>query len=234
VARRPKSAAAAATSPVPKDAVATPASEGATTSASAPPAPPGLDVTKVSMTPPAAMPVCAPTAAELAKEAGLSPAELRVLQSLQSRRGQLDQREQAMQTELALLSAAESKVDSKLKAFTELKAQVQALMGQADDRKAAEIDRLVKIYETMKPKDAAAVITQLDDKVRLPVAAKMKERALAAVLSQMAPVEAKKLTEKLASRFTPTESLTQAAADTPAQAAPVARKRPSKPAKTGA
>src|SRR5438128_1106582 len=33
---------------------------------------------------------CAPTAAELAKEAGLSPAELQVLQSLGERRGQLD------------------------------------------------------------------------------------------------------------------------------------------------
>ena len=32
--------------------------------------------------------VCAPTAAELAKEAGLSPAELQVLQSLGERRGQ--------------------------------------------------------------------------------------------------------------------------------------------------
>ena len=60
-------------------------------------------------------PVCAPTAAELAKEAGLSPAELQVLQSLQARRGQLDQREQALQTELALFAAAEAKVDSKLK-----------------------------------------------------------------------------------------------------------------------
>ena len=37
-------------------------------------------------------PVCAPTASDLAKAAGLSPAELQVLQSLGDRRGQLDQR----------------------------------------------------------------------------------------------------------------------------------------------
>ncbi|MDP3174686.1 MAG: hypothetical protein Q8M88_09665, partial [Phenylobacterium sp.] len=54
--------------------------------------------------------VCAPTAAELAKEAGLSPAELQVLQSLGARRGQLDSREQQLDVQLALLAAAESKL----------------------------------------------------------------------------------------------------------------------------
>jgi flagellar motility protein MotE (MotC chaperone) len=199
--------------------------------------PPGLpDLIKASTGTPSAAPICAPSAAELAKEAGLSPAELRVLQSLQARRGQLDQREQALQTELALLQAAETKVDAKLKAFNELKAQVQGLMGEADQKQADEVDRLVKVYSDMKPKDAAAVMTQLDDKVRIPVAAKMKERVLALVLSQMTPVEAKKLTEKLAGRFVPPESVTQAANDAPAAAAaaPSARKRPAKAAKTGA
>ena len=47
--------------------------------------------------------MCAPTAAELAKEAGLSPAELQVLQSLQSRRGQIDDREKDLDTEVQLL-----------------------------------------------------------------------------------------------------------------------------------
>lgn len=233
-ARKPKASPAAGAAAAANGSPAQPGAEGATAGASATPAPPDLKVTKVSMAQPAAMPVCAPTAAELAKEAGISPAELRVLQSLQNRRGQLDQREQALQTELALLAAAEGKVDSKLKAFTELKAQVQALMAQADDRKAAEIDRLVKIYESMKPKESAAVLSQLDDQVRLPVAAKMKERALAAVLAAMAPADAKKLTEKLAGRFTPPESVTQAVADAPAQGATAPRKRPAKAAKTGA
>ncbi len=176
--------------------------------------------------------VCAPSAAELAKEAGLSPAELRVLQSLQARRGQLDQREQALQTELALLSAAEAKVDSKLKALQDLKSQVQGLMGEADQKQQAEIDRLVKIYEAMRPKDAAAVMAQLDDKVRLPVAGKMKERSLAAILAQMPPAEAKKLTERLAGRFTPPQSVTEATADAPAQPTPAPKGK--KSAKQGA
>ena len=155
-----------------------------------------------------------------------------MLQSLQARRGQLDQREQAIQTELALLQAAEAKVDTKIKTLNDLKTQVQGLMGEADQKAQAEIDRLVKIYEVMKPRDAAAVMVQLDDKVRLPVAGKMKERALSAILAQMPPDEAKKLTEKLAGRFTPPSSVT-AAADQPAPASQSAP-RAKKPANQGA
>ena len=60
--------------------------------------------TNAALPPPTIQPkaVCAPTAAELAKEAGLSPAELNVLQNLGARRGELDQREQDLSTQVAL------------------------------------------------------------------------------------------------------------------------------------
>jgi flagellar motility protein MotE (MotC chaperone) len=145
--------------------------------------------------------VCAPSADALAKEAGLSPAELRVLQSLGARRGQLDQREQDIDVQLQLLAAAEAKLDAKMKALTGLKGDISGLLGQVDAQKQAEVDRLVTVYAGMKPKDAAARMTLLSDDVRLPIAAKMKERALSQILANMAPGEAKILTERLASRL---------------------------------
>ena len=87
--------------------------------------------------------VCAPTAAELAKEAGLSPAELQVLQNLGERRGQLDKREDDLSTQMALMAAAEAKVDAKIKALTALKGDVKGLLSQADgraDRRAWQIE----------------------------------------------------------------------------------------------
>lgn len=145
--------------------------------------------------------VCAPSADALAKEAGLSPAELRVLQSLGTRRGQLDQREQDIDVQLQLLAAAEAKLDAKMKALTGLKGDISGLLGQVDAQKQAEVDRLVTVYQGMKPKDAAARMTLLDDSVRLPIAAKMKERALSQILANMAPGDAKVLTERLAARL---------------------------------
>jgi flagellar motility protein MotE (MotC chaperone) len=206
----------------------------------APAVPPG-DVMAAN-TPPSA-PVCAPTPSELAKEAGLSPAELQTLQNLGARRTQLDQREQDMGTQLALLSAAEAKIDAKLQQLTGLKGDIQSLLGQADAEKSAEIDRLVIVFQAMKPKDAAPRFGVLDDSVRLPVAAKMKDKSLAAILALMSPTDAKALTEKLAARMSPADQARQALASNsvapspataPAQAAPPAQAAASAPPPAGA
>ena len=143
-------------------------------------------------------PVCAPTAAELAKEAGLSPAELQVLQSLSARRGQLDQREGDLDTQVQLIAAAEAKLDQRIAQMNGLKSDITGLLTQVDQKKADETDRLVRVYLAMKPKDAAARMTLMDDSVRLPMAEKMKERGLAAILAQMPADDAKALTEKMA------------------------------------
>lgn len=168
--------------------------------------------------------VCAPTAAELAKQAGLSPAELQVLQSLGERRGELEEREDELATQLALLAAAEAKLDAKVKALAALKGDVQGLLDQAEGREQAEMDRLVKVFEGMKAKDAAPRLAALDDSVRLPIAARMKERSLAAIIAEMPAPEAKKLTEGLARRFAAARTLAMSAAEE------VAPKKPSAPA----
>ncbi|OYX29928.1 MAG: hypothetical protein B7Y99_12360 [Caulobacterales bacterium 32-69-10] len=195
------------------------AAEGAETTTAAP----------ANATPAARPLVCAPSATQLAKDAGLSPAELQVLQSLGARRTQLDSREQDIDTQLKLLAAAEAKLDSKLKGLTGLKADLQTLLGQTEQKESEEINRLVTVYGKMKPKDAAAVMVQLDDKVRLPVAGKLKEAALAAILSQMPPTDAKKLTESLARRYDKVQELAQAAAAPPPAAAPAAAPKPARP-----
>jgi flagellar motility protein MotE (MotC chaperone) len=168
-------------------------------------------------------PACAPTAAELAKEAGLSPAELQVLQSLGNRRGELDQRASDLDTQVQLIAAAQAKLDSRIQQMNGLKADIQALLGQADQQQQTETDRLVRVYEAMKPKDAAARFTLMDDSVRLPMAAKMKERALSAILAQMPAEDAKALTEKLAHRVNGSKTITdaQTALNPPAAPPPV-------------
>ena len=197
--------------------------EGKTTSASAPPAsdakgaapvlPPDLSpkgpntpaAVAAASTQPSqssmAKIACSPSAADLAREAGLSPSELQVLQSLGTRRGQLDQREQDMDVQLQLLTAAQAKLDAKFTALASMKTDIQGLLDKADAQKDAEADRLVTVYSKMKPAAAAQRMTLLDDSVRIPIAARMKEAALSAILAQMPAPDAKTLTEKLAQRF---------------------------------
>jgi flagellar motility protein MotE (MotC chaperone) len=175
-------------------------------------------------TPPA--PVCALTPEQLAQQAGISPAELRVIQSLSQRRTELDARDQDLAAMLPLMAAAEQKLDAKVAALDAVKAEVAAMLGQVGEREQAEIDRLVAVYSAMRPREAARVFATLDDDVRLPVAAAMRPRSLAAVMAQMDPAAARVLTEKLARRFEAQQRLAAraaaAAADTAAPAAATA------------
>src|SRR5580700_2583167 len=160
-------------------------------------------------------PICAESPTQLAKDAGLSPAELQVIQSLGARRGELDQREQGLDTQLALIQAAEAKVDARIATMNALKADMQGLVGQLDDKQQAEVDRLVKVYEVMKPQESADRFVLLSDQVRLPIAAKMKERVLSAMIAKMPPPEAKRLTESLAARYVAQAAAARAAISPP-------------------
>jgi flagellar motility protein MotE (MotC chaperone) len=167
-------------------------------------------------------PACISSPAEIAREAGLSAGELQTIQNLETRRGQLDDREKALDTQLQLLAAAETKVDAKIKAMNAVKGQIQALLGQADQQQQADVDRLTSVYQKMKPADAAAVMATLDDSVRVPVAAKMKDAALAAILGKMPTAEAKKLTESLAQRAAAAKAAVKQAEQAPALVAAAA------------
>lgn len=177
---------------------------------------------------------CGPDAAALAKEAGLSPAELNILQSLRARSGQLDKRESDMDVQLQLMAAAEAKLDAKIKTLNGLKGEMQGLLNQTDGKQAEENNRLVAVYAAMKPKDAAVRMAMLDDTVRLPIASQMKERALSMVLANMAPAEAKKLTESLAKRYAESDAVAKGKAALAPQADAAAQAPAAQPAKASA
>ncbi|WP_297932619.1 hypothetical protein [uncultured Brevundimonas sp.] len=158
--------------------------------------------------------VCALTPEQLAQQAGISPAELRIIQSLSKRRDALDARDADFATTLPLMVAAEQKLDAKLQALEALKGEIATLVGQVDEKEKAETDRLVAVYSAMRPKEAAAVFNTLDDSVRLPVAAAMRPRTLAAIMAQMPAPAARELTEKLAKRFQSQQFAARAAAAT--------------------
>lgn len=149
---------------------------------------------------------------QLAQQAGISPAELKIIQSLSQRRAALDARDQDFATTLPLMVAAEQKLEAKIQALAALKTEMKQMLGQVDEREKAEIDRLVQVYSAMRPKEAAPVMASLEDRVRLPVAAAMRPRTLAAIMAQMTAPQAKELTEKLAARFQAQQMAARAAA----------------------
>ena len=127
-----------------------------------------------------------------------SASEIEVLQSLSKRRDELNKREQQLGAREALLKAAEQEVDKKVTELNGLKADIEKLLGQQQTMEDGRITSLVKIYEGMKPKEAATIFNTLDMDVLLAVISRMSERKSSPVLAAMDQNKARIVTIKLA------------------------------------
>lgn len=133
-------------------------------------------------------------------DAFYSEAEVRVLQSLSRRRDALDRRESEIGMRENLLSAAEKRIDQKIAKLKNIEDTIQASLKQYDEQEEAKMKSLVKIYESMKPKDAARILQKLDMAVLLELSERMREQKMAAILAQMNAEMAKTVTMELANR----------------------------------
>lgn len=130
----------------------------------------------------------------------VGPAEVELLQHLGERRTELDRRARELEQREALLVAAEQRFDQKATELQKLREEIQGLLKTVDDKQAAQLESLVKIYETMKPKEAARIFEALDLPVLLNVMERMKETKTAPILAAMDPVKAKEVTVALVDR----------------------------------
>jgi len=130
----------------------------------------------------------------------MSDEEINLLQALGDRRRELDRRERQIAEREALLAAAERRLEEKVASLQKLQETIQASLKQRDGEDTAQIDSLVKIYESMKPKDAARIFDQLAMGVLMPVVERMKERKTAPILAKMTPAKAREVTAELARR----------------------------------
>jgi flagellar motility protein MotE (MotC chaperone) len=135
-----------------------------------------------------------------AADMGMSQTELDVLQKLQERRGQIDNREKDIERREALLKAAEDQIDRKVAELKSLQHTIEGLLRQYNDQEDNKMRSLVKIYENMKPKEAAKIFEQLDMEILLEVVERMKEQKVAPILAEMDPAKARTVTAELAQR----------------------------------
>lgn len=126
-----------------------------------------------------------------------SGAEMALIKQLTQRRDQLEQRSQMLDSREAMLKVAEQRVDQKIKEMEILRAQLQTMVNQLSAQQQEQVENLVKIYETMKPKDAARILEELELPVLLGVVRRMKPQRTAAVMAEMRPEKAKEITMAL-------------------------------------
>ncbi len=126
-----------------------------------------------------------------------SEAEVEVLQQLAARRKTLDEREAELGRQTALIEAAEARIETRIQELRDLRATLEQLVAVYEQQEDAKVRSLVKIYENMKPKDAAKIFEALEMDTLLLVAERMKERKLAPIMAEMNPGKAREMTVEL-------------------------------------
>lgn len=128
----------------------------------------------------------------------ISDSERTLLLELRQRREQLEAREAGLATREAVLTATERKLSGRVTELQALQKNLEALEASRVQREESGWQGLVKLYETMKPRDAATILNELDMKILLQVLDRMKEGKAALILSALHPEKAREVTDGLA------------------------------------
>jgi flagellar motility protein MotE (MotC chaperone) len=134
--------------------------------------------------------------------APMTDGEKAVLLDLRERREQLDAREAALANRESMLAAAEKHLSAQIGELQALQQRLEALDAKNTEQETAAWQGLVKVYETMKPRDAAAIFNDLGMPVLISVIDRMKEAKAAAILAAMVPDKARDVTTQLALKRT--------------------------------
>ncbi len=127
----------------------------------------------------------------------LSPSEIEILMRLAERRDALERRGRELDAREGLLRAAEIRIERRVAELNELRQVIESRIQVFDQQQEEKVGSLVRIYENMKPKDAARIFEDLEMVTLLEVAERMSERKLAPVMAQMNPERAREVTVEL-------------------------------------
>ena len=136
------------------------------------------------------------------------PAEV-VLRGLEEKKARIAEEKKALEQKREQLERFEEEIDEKLEQLTKLKKQVQDDIALFEKKKdaaetkkeaafEAKMNRLVKVYAGMKPKNAAGIVNEMDLNVAQEIFSRMRETAAAQILADVNKEKAAKISEGLA------------------------------------
>ena len=120
-----------------------------------------------------------------------------LLEQMAARRTELDEWKKDLDLRASLIEASSHTLDDKITKLEKLQVVTQKLLDSYKVEDNKKIKSMVKVYENMKPKDAATVFNQLDMPILLEIVEQMNERRLSAILAKMDSAKAKDLTETI-------------------------------------
>jgi flagellar motility protein MotE (MotC chaperone) len=132
--------------------------------------------------------------------AQVSASERAILERLQARRQELEQRAREVEIRESLLKSVEKRIQAKVDEAKGNDAKATADAAAKVEADAARFKGIITMYENMKPKDAAKVFDRLDMGVLYQIASQIQPRKMSDILGLMQPDAAERLTVELARR----------------------------------
>lgn len=124
--------------------------------------------------------------------------EPRLLRALHERRAQLDARAAEIDARARMLEVIEQRVAEQVRALEEQRQALEASLGQLEQADEAELARLVAIYESMKPKEAARIFEAMPATVAAGFIRRMREAKSAVIMANLGAGHAYAITLALA------------------------------------
>lgn len=130
-----------------------------------------------------------------------TPAELRgMIEAFEQREARLSEREAALENRLIALRVADEDVSAKLAALEQAESDLRETIALADTAAENDIDRLTRVYENMKPKQAAALFEEMDPNFAAGFLGRMRPEAAAEIMAGLSPEAAHLFSVVLAGR----------------------------------
>jgi len=137
------------------------------------------------------------TAASSKQENTFTQSEILILQELAERRETLDKKSQEIDKRATQLKIAEEEIDKKLEQLKIYEQKLEKLIQKYNQKEHENIASLIKLYTSMKPKDAARLFNSLDMDITVALLRGMKPSTASAILSQMDSGKARIVTSEL-------------------------------------
>lgn len=140
------------------------------------------------------------------EQAPLSMRNLQLMQSLEKRKEALDRREAALKREEDRLQGLKQEIEERLADVSATEKRVLQIMGMADKLGEEKLDRLAKLYSSMRPEEAGPLLDRINEGVALKLLMRMKARQASRILPYMQPEKAARLTDRMAKAPKPVRS----------------------------
>ena len=142
-------------------------------------------------------------AANLAKppaQTALTQTEQDILLSLMERKRQLDERDSLLNQREEQLRALRDNIQRQVAELKRLQGEIEASMEAKRAQDAENLNKVVSLYNGMDAKRSAEKLQTLETRTAAQILLAMNQRKAAALLEQMAPDQAKRITEEIVSK----------------------------------